>query len=76
MFYGFVVFSLLQLFNYHKFISKNTCIWKQFFTLSRPPDKGAYLKIIFLISQCKTYDVGTQKNGLNETVLLSIQNTC
>ena len=32
----------------------------------RPSDNFAYLK---------TYDVGTQKNCLNETVLLSTQNT-
>ena len=30
----------------------------------------------FLISQPKTYVVGTHKNRLNETVLLSTQNTC
>ena len=35
------------------------------------------LKIIFLISQpTKTYVVGTQKNRLNEAVLLSTQNIC
>ena len=32
------------------------------------------MQIIFLISQQKTYVVGTQKNP--ETVLLSTQNTC
>ena len=32
---------------------------------SRPPDKSAY---------CKTYVVGTQKNRLTETVLLTTQN--
>ena len=42
---------------------------------SRPPDKSAYWKIIFFISHPK-HVVGTQKNRLNETVLLSIQNTC
>ena len=40
---------------------------------SRPPDKSVYWKIIF---SSKTYVVGTQKNRLNETVLLSTQNTC
>ena len=40
-----------------------------------PPDESAYLKIIFLISQPK-HVVGTQKNRLNETVLLSTQNKC
>ena len=34
----------------------------------RPQDKSAELKIIFLT---KTYVVGTQKNRLNETFLLS-----
>ena len=42
-----------------------------------PPDKSAYWKTIFFISHPKhNYVVGTQKNRLNETVLLSIQNTC
>ena len=34
------------------------------------------LKIVFLISLTKTYVVGTQKNRLNEMVLLSTHNTC
>ena len=42
----------------------------------RPPDKRAYLKIIFFYFSTKTYVVGTQKNLLNETVLLCTQNTC
>ena len=42
----------------------------------RPPDKRAYWKIIFFISHSKTYVVGTQKNRLNETALLSTQNVC
>ena len=33
---------------------------------NRPPDKRAYLKIICLISQSKTYAVGSQRNHLNE----------
>ena len=41
----------------------------------RPPDKSAYWKIIFFISHPKHF-VGTQKNRLNETVLLTTQNTC
>ena len=45
-------------------------------SLYRPPDKSAYWKIIFLYFSSKTYVVGTQKNRLNETVLLSFQNTC
>ena len=40
-----------------------------------PPDKSGYWKIIFYFST-KTYVVGTQKNRLNETVLLNTQNTC
>ena len=39
----------------------------------RPLVKSAYPKINFLISQTK-HVVGTQKNRLNERVLLSIQN--
>ena len=41
----------------------------------RPPDKSVYQKIIFIISQPK-HVVGTQKNCLNEAVLLSTQNLC
>ena len=44
--------------------------------LSRTLVKSAYQKNNFLISQTKTYVVGTQKNSLNETVLLSTQNIC
>ena len=40
----------------------------------RPPDKSAYLKIIFSYFSTKKYDLVTQKNRLNETVLLSTQN--
>ena len=42
----------------------------------RPQDKSAYWKIIFFYFSSKTYVVGTQKNCLNKTVLLSTQNTC
>ena len=38
--------------------------------------KSAYQKIIFSYFSTKTYVVGTQKNLLNETVLLSTQNIC
>ena len=41
--------------------------------LIRPPDKSAYWKTIFFISHPK-HVVGTQKNRLNETVLLGTQN--
>ena len=41
--------------------------------LYRPKDKKVQWKIIFLFLN-QTYDVGTQKNCLNETVLLSTQN--
>ena len=44
-------------------------------TRFRPPDKSVYWKIIFFISHAKQYVVGTQKNRLNETVLLTTQNT-
>ena len=36
----------------------------------RSQDKNVYLKNVFLISEPKHYVVGTQKNRLNETVLL------
>ena len=42
---------------------------------SRPLVKSAYQKYFFYFST-KTYVVGTQKNRLNETVLLSTQNIC
>ena len=41
----------------------------------RPPDKSAYWKNYYLHFSSKTYAAGTQKNRLNETVLLSTQNT-
>ena len=44
------------------------------FNVTRPPDKSTNWKIIFFISHPK--HVGTQKNRLNETVLLSTQNKC
>ena len=42
----------------------------------RPLVKSAYQKNKFSYFSAKTYDVGTQKNRLNETVLLSTQNIC
>ena len=44
-----------------------------FFFISRPLVKSAY-KILFSYFSTKTYVVGTQKNHLNEMVLLSTQN--
>ena len=44
-------------------------------TVSKPLVKSAYQKNNFLISQPK-HVVGTQKNHLNETALLSTQNIC
>ena len=41
----------------------------------RPPVKSVYWKTVLYFSS-KKYVVGTQKNRLNETVLLSTQNTC
>ena len=38
--------------------------------------KECVIKILFSNFSTKTYVVGTQKNGLNETVLLSTQNIC
>ena len=43
---------------------------------SRPPDKSAYRKITFLISQPKPMLWVLEKNRLNETVLLNTQNIC
>ena len=39
----------------------------------RPPDKSAYWGNYFRYFSSKTYVVDTQKNRLNETVLLSTQ---
>ena len=50
--------------------------FKHVYVQARPPDKSAYQTIIFFISHPKHMYVGTQKNCLNETVLLSTQNTC
>ena len=41
--------------------------------LVRPPDRSAYWKKYFSYFSTKTYVVSTQKNRLNETVLLSTQ---
>ena len=40
------------------------------------PRKGWVTKNYFSYFLSETYVVGTQKNRLNETVLLSTQNTC
>ena len=42
----------------------------------RPLDKKLKVKNYFSYFFTKTYVVGTQKNSLSETVLLSTQNTC
>ena len=42
----------------------------------KPLDKSTYQKNNFLILSTKTYVVGTQKNRLIETGLLSTQNIC
>ena len=46
-----------------------------YLTLSiiKPPDKSVLLNFFFFLT--KAYIVGTQKNLLNETVLLKTQNT-
>ena len=50
--------------------------FKHVYVQARPPDKSVYRKIIYFISHPKHMYVGTQKNHLNETVLLSTLNTC
>ena len=42
----------------------------------RPLVKSVYQKKIFCQFSTKTYVVGTQKNRLNEAVLLGTQNIC
>ena len=49
---------------------------KKELTILRPPEKSAYLRIKFAYFSTKTHVVVPQKNRLNETVLLSTQNTC
>ena len=44
--------------------------------VNRPQDNECVLKNHFSYLSTKTYVVGTQKNCLNEMVLLSTQNTC
>ena len=43
--------------------------------VAMPLDK-CLIKILFSYFWIKTYVVGTQKNRLNETILLSTQNLC
>ena len=46
----------------------------------KPGRSGLQIRVrigkLFYYFSSKTYTVGTQKNRLNETVLLSTQNTC
>ena len=46
------------------------------YDVDQAPLYECVLKNYFLYLSSKTYAVGTQKNRLNETVLLSTQNTC
>ena len=46
------------------------------YALSNPLVKSAYQKKKFSYFSTKTYALGTLKNHLNETVLLSTQNIC
>ena len=46
------------------------------YDINRPPDKSVQQVTDFFYFSTKTYVVGTQKNRLNEMVLLSTQNTC
>ena len=39
-------------------------------------EAGRQIRVHFFIFSSKTYIVGTQKNRLNETVLMSTQNRC
>ena len=51
-------------------------VGKPVFGADRTLVKSAYRKKYFSYFSTKTYVVGTQKNRLNETVLLSTQNIC
>ena len=44
--------------------------------LKQAPDKECVTENYFSYFTTKTYVVGTQKNRLDETVLLGTQNTC
>ena len=52
----------------------NTVSWTS--SEEQHPDINANLENYFLYFSFKTYVVGTQKNRLNETVLLRAQNRC
>ena len=41
---------------------------------SQPPDRSVYLNFIFSYFSTKAHVVGTQKNRLDETVLLNTKN--
>ena len=58
------------------FLCSSPMSMKLIMLIDMPPDKSAYWKIIFSKFSTKTYVWGTQKNRLNEMILLSTQNTC
>ena len=55
---------------------KCTCSYKSTLSTLTGPQIRVLTWKLFSYFSTKTYDVGTQKNRLNETVLLSTQNTC
>ena len=57
---------------------ENACLQLECCRLTgyRPLVKSVYQKNIFFHFSTKTYVAGTQKNRLNETVLLSTKNIC
>ena len=63
-----IKFNLVHVFVTFKF--------DQMSMISAVPQIRVRIGKLFLYFSSKTYVVGTQKNRLNETVLLSTQNTC
>ena len=61
-------------FHFNCFFEDFNCVFTQIRCLSRVLYKGCVIKISFSYFSTKTYVVGTQKNQLNEMVLLSTQN--
>ena len=71
-----ILMTSLKLTTASFFIHCRISIFENILYIFRPPDKSAYWKIIFFISHPKQMLWVLKKNRLNETVLLSTQNTC
>ena len=72
---SFTIFNLIGhpmwIYILWKYLDKNESLEKIYWPLVK-----SVIKNLFSYFSTKTYVVGTQKNCLNEMVLLSIQNIC